>query len=93
MTDKSWMKLTEKLSLVHTKPHPQLSVIKALKGWISYLGPCFPQLGFPKTYTRISSLALTQAFDEIPSCREAEALWQRAYARWCRTRLKVWARP
>jgi ribonuclease HI len=89
MTEKAWNRLEDCITSSQGKPDAALRANEAIIGWVSQMGPCFPQTDIPAAHAKVSSLALNQAFDEIPSQGEIRNRWQRAYARWRRARKRT----
>jgi RNA-directed DNA polymerase len=89
LTESSWERLSERLALTHLKPEAPLRAVEALQGWVSMMGPCLPAADAPATYARITSLARSHAFYEIPSYEAILACWRHAYARWLQVRKDV----
>jgi hypothetical protein len=70
------------MELCHTKPGSPLRAVETILGWISQLGPCFLSTDIYQAYARISELANTLAFDEIPSKEGIRRHWHQAHTRW-----------
>jgi RNA-directed DNA polymerase len=79
---KAWKQLGRKLEAAYLKNDPSLRANDAIKGWIGYLGPTYPQTDMRKAYTKIQTLAHTLAFDEVPSLGEVQLKWRMAHTRW-----------
>jgi hypothetical protein len=87
--DHSWTRLENYLALAHTKSDAPLRAIATLKAWLGQMGPCYLCADRDKMCERIVGLAQEQSFEEIPGSNDLRALWQSAYARWCRLRRAV----
>ena len=80
--EKSWDDLTDELKLCQTKHDSQLRAIRVIRGWVVFLGPCYPWMDVPGTYARISRLCSEQAFHEVPSLGVFSEWWTKAHERW-----------
>lgn len=92
LAERSWARLDEHLALVHQHADAPLRANAIIKGWLAQAGPCYPWAGREQDCARIAAIARHHAFDEIPSVGDLSALWQRAYARWCRLRWASYGR-
>jgi hypothetical protein len=81
-TESSWELLRENLVLAHTKPEAPIRAIETIEGLIAQLGPCRPWLDPHSLHARVASLAIEQAFEEIPTIGRVTALLESAHARW-----------
>jgi hypothetical protein len=82
LTEDAWQSLTQNLELCHTKPGSPLRAVETILGWISQLGPCYLSTDIYQAYARISELAHSLAFDEIPSKEGIRRHWHQAHIRW-----------
>jgi hypothetical protein len=82
LTEDAWKSLSQGLELCHTKHGSPLRAIETIRGWISQLGPCYISMDINQAYARISELANTLAFDEIPSFEGIRRHWHQAHIRW-----------
>jgi ribonuclease HI len=89
VAEKTWRKLEEKLALAHQKPESPLRAIETINGWIRQQGPARPKADEGEPYARITHMAMTQAFEEIPSKEEMSQEWERAHAEWIKHRERV----
>lgn len=85
--ERAWGRLTEKLTLCHVKPHAPLRAIRVIEGWISQLGPCYPNVDREEVCKRVTTIARDFAFDEIPGSDDLKKMWRTSYDdRWCSLR-------
>jgi hypothetical protein len=82
LTEDAWQSLSQNLELCHTKDSSPVRAIETIRGWISQLGPCFLNTNINQAYARISELAHTLAFDEIPTEEVICRCWHQAHIRW-----------
>jgi hypothetical protein len=82
LTEEAWQSLSQSLELCHTKHGSPLRAREIILGWISQLGPCYLSTDLNQAYARISELANTLAFDEIPSKEGIRRHWHQAHTRW-----------
>jgi hypothetical protein len=66
LTEDAWQSLSQSLELCHTKHGSPLRAVETILGWISQMGPCYLSTDINQAYARISELAHSLAFDEIP---------------------------
>jgi hypothetical protein len=86
LTQNRWHSLNQSLIFAHEKADSPVRACESIRGWVAQLGPCYPCVNRLRAYDRIAALAQSQGFDEIPDRGVIEAVWQRAYARWCKLR-------
>jgi retron-type reverse transcriptase len=89
LASKAWTRLEQYLEELHLEPEAPLLVRDVLQGWLNYLGPCFKTEDAPGSYARVRRIATRLGFEEIDSLSTFRSLWQRANARWHRTRKSV----
>jgi retron-type reverse transcriptase len=86
MTYKCWKNLEEAMRRNHSADHSSSRTALTILGWISHMGPCFDSMSFVHTYARITALAQTLAFDEIPRPGDVHKAWTAAHRRWAALR-------
>jgi len=84
IADRGWRRLQQNLFVAHYKPASPIRAIEIVKGWLAYFGPCYAFEDRRDVLGRLRAEAVKQGFDELPSRRSLDALWQRAYIRWRR---------
>ncbi len=77
--EKVWTSLARKLEATHRKADAPHRAVDTIRGWVHQQGPCFPYTDQPTAYARITDLARTSGFEEIPTQEEIQRDWERAF--------------
>jgi hypothetical protein len=83
--EKAWGKLARGLLTTHGKVDAPLRANDMIRAWFSQQGPCYKSTDIPATYQRVTNLASTYGFEEIPSWEEISDTWERAHIRYVQT--------
>lgn len=78
----AWSRLQGKLILAHEQPNAPLRAIDMIEGWIDQIGPTYEFENRTAVLNRLTRMAKTLGFDEIPSTPALRARWHRAHQRW-----------
>lgn len=87
IAQRAWDKLNWHLQKCHFQPAAPLRARQVIRGWLNYLGPCYPHESHVAILRSLRQTALSYAFDEIPSDDALLNAWRAAHARWHR----VWS--
>ena len=86
LTDRTWQQLERRLQECHTKPDPPLRAVEVLRGWVGQLGPAYPSSDHRQAYARVTRIAVTHGFEELPVYEEFMKWWEDAHGKWERRR-------
>lgn len=78
--------LAEHLALIPDDDSWKERAFAVVCGWLSHLGPCYPFEDVEKVHQRVSTLVGDMGRIQVVGPNKFTAIWQRAYARWCRLR-------
>ncbi len=82
IAERSWDRLAMHLALAHSKSCSPLRANETLKGWFGELGPQHEHEYRRAVLDRVSALAGSFGFDEIPCESTLLSCWQRGAERW-----------
>lgn len=82
VADHAWNQLQVRLVKAHLLTASPLRACQIVRGWLGYLGPCFPHEDRHAVVERLRQVAADLAFDEIPGESELLKIWNAAHARW-----------
>jgi hypothetical protein len=88
-TEKAWRQLQAGLEEASLDALFPVRAWEVIKGWIDYLGPCYPQETLITTHARVHSFLRDLGLEEAPSRKELNAWWSAAHARWQRLRRRA----
>lgn len=79
---KAWSRLYGELTLAHEHPNAPLRAADIINGWVDQLGPCYEFERRTDVLARITTMAGSLGFDEIPSRKALRERWRRADQGW-----------
>lgn len=86
LTDRTWRQLERRLLECHTKPDPPVRAVEVLRGWVGQLGPAYPSSDHRQVHARVTRVAVTHGFEELPPYEEFLGWWEDAHSKWERRR-------
>jgi retron-type reverse transcriptase len=84
--EEAWQQLQAHLMDAHHQPGPAFAANESILGWVGQIGPCYDYIDRPAAYRRVRSVAIEQAFDELPSYEDFHLVWSQGNSRWRRLR-------
>jgi hypothetical protein len=82
ITERAWQTLSLNLTKCHLHDLAPLRAEHVVRGWLQYLGPCYPHEQIDGVLKRVRGNAASHAFDELPSVDSLHEIWLDAYCRW-----------
>jgi hypothetical protein len=81
--------LRERLIEQHGYAESPLGAVRVIQGKIAQIGPAYLYSDRRQVYSIFDETARDLAFEEIPGFSQFDDLWNKAYARWARSREKA----